>query len=339
MATAYGLADDRQIIGNDGGYTSAARLSRDSYSLKIGDDAYQFNRLDPLGTLLGMGADVRAYYRSLEGDPEAPGTVQQATEAFVWATTANILSKTWLTSLRNLTDLAGSTTAGSANSLLDRIGQGLVPRFVPASGVQRQLAKVGDQFARQAFDYTDQLHRASLGAGELPQRRDPLLGRPVPLDGLDRLIGLRGGPSASEADDPLQAELERLSFSVPGSQRSIEGVKLTAAQYSRFLELKGQVSVNPKTGLTLDQTLEALIGLPAYRELPDRGRIEAIRDEMKDFTRLASMLLLREDRGLAYKVLRQETYDRLNVLPGFTPKAADAETARLAKELGLAPVD
>ncbi|UUY00990.1 hypothetical protein [Sphingomonas sp. J315] len=336
MSTAFALADDRTIVGNDGGYTSSARTGRPSYSLRVGDDVYEFSRIDPLGTLLGIGADLRDYFRTIEGDPDAPEMMGQLIEATLWSLTANMLSKTWLTSLRNLTDLAGATSDEDFSSRVDRFIQGFATRFVPASGVQRQAEKWGDEAMRQAMTFNDQLMKASLGASTLPVRRDPLLGRPVPLEGLDRLVGLRAGVGSNEDADPLAAELERLSFKVPGSRRTVEGVKLTAAQYSRLLELKGQVVRNARTGLTLEETLQTLIELPEYAEMADAARVEAIRKEMEGFSRLATDALLQEDKGFAYKALRQEVFEA-GELRGATREQNESEAQRLAQQLGLQP--
>ena len=336
LGLAYDLAEDRTIVGNDGGYTSSARMTRSSYSLKIGDDAYEFNRIDPLGTVLGFGADLRAYKEAAVDDPDADEVMAQATEAFIWGIAANVLSKTWLTSLGNLADLAGATSDEDASARLDQFIQSFGNRAVPASGIQRQITAAGDGFLHQAMSFSDQAMKASIGSPTLPLRRDALMGRPIPMEGFNRIIGIRGGPTASEVDDPLAAEMERLSFKVPGSRRTVEGVKLTAAQYSRLLELKGQIVRNPSTGLTLEETLETLIGLPEYASMADAARVQAIRDEMAGFSRLAVDQLLREDKGFAYKVLRQEVFDT-NALRGGNRNDAESEVQRLARELGLQP--
>ena len=337
VVLGMGLADDRTIVGSDGGYVSSARLSRPSYSLKIGDDNYEFSRIDPFGTLLGFGADLRRFYHDIEDDPDHEGTIQNAIEAMVWATTANILSKTWLTGLRNLTDLAGATSNEDANTRLNKFITSTAVRFVPGSGTQRALEADADPFTRQAISYHDALIKASLGAGSLPVRRDPLLGRPVPLDGLTRIVGVRGGPGSSELDDPVAAEVERLSFQVPASKKKLEGVSLTAQQFSRFLELKGQVMKKPETGLTLEESLGTLIKNPEYQKLTDRQRVLAIREEMKGYARLATDQLLKEDKDFAYRALQKEVYDDVLNKQGGSASDADKQVADFAQQLGLQP--
>lgn len=337
VSMGLALAEDRTIVGSDGGYVSSARLTRPSYSLKIGDDNYEFSRIDPFGTLLGFGADMRRFYHDIADDPDHDSTITNAIEGMVWATTANILSKTWLTGLRNLTDLAGATSNEDANTRLSKFLSSTAVRFVPGSGVQRGVEAAMDPYLRQAISYQDGLVKASLGGGTLPERRDPLLGRPVPLDGLTRIIGVRGGPGADAVDDPVGAEMERLSFQVPASKKKLEGVSLTAQQFSRFLELKGQVMKKPETGLTLEQSLAALIRNPDYQQLNDRQRVMAVREEMKGYARLATDQLLKEDKDFAYKALQQEVFDDVLNKQGGTSADANQQLQQFAKQLGLGP--
>jgi hypothetical protein len=333
--TAFQLADDRIVVGHDGSFRSSARVAgRQSYSMKIGDDVVEFSRLDPLGILLGFGADMRDYLDHAEDDPEAQEGLLLATEAMVWSIASNMLSKTWLTSLRNLVEIA---TAGDDERTLKQVTKmvgTLAARVVPASGVQRQVEKADDGLVREGDTFIDNWLKNSLGADVLPIKRDHLLGRPVPVRGLDRLIGVRVAPGSDKRDDPLLAELENLSFDFPAAKRTIEGVRLNATQFSRWLELKGQVVRNEDTGLTLEETLRVLVGLPEYQELTRAGRVDAIRKEMEGFGRLASQQLIREDDKLAYRVLRKETHSKLELL-GVPREGKVEETRRLAAELGL----
>ncbi|MGS1015427.1 hypothetical protein [Allosphingosinicella humi] len=335
MGTAFQLADDRIVVGHDGSFRSSARVAgRPSYSLKIGDDAVEFSRLDPLGILLGFGADMRDYLDHAEDDPEAQSGIMLAGEAMLWSIASNMLSKTWLTSLRNLVEIASAGDDERTLSQVSKMIGTLAVRAVPGSGFQRQVEKADDGMIREADTFIDNWLKNSLGADVLPIKRDHLLGRPVPVRGLDRLIGVRVAPGTDKRDDPLLAELENLSFDFPAAKRTIEGVRLNAAQFSRWLELKGQVVRNEDTGLTLEETLRVLVSLPEYQSRTRAGRVDAIRKEMEGFGRLASKQLIREDEELAYRVLRMETFSKLELM-GATRPEKDAALQRLAAELDL----
>lgn len=338
MMMAAALADELDIVGHDGGYQSSARLSRPSYSLKIGDDVVEFSRLDPVGTLLGMGADLRAMIDQEPADPEEDDEfsekVGDVLGAFALAVSMNILSKSYMESLEQLAGLVGMNSEDDADVRIQRYLNSLANRTIPASGIQRQLIKTDDEPVREAFTFYEAQMRASVGADTLPVKRDQLLGRPL-KGAIGDAVGLNAGPRVRESHVD---ELERLSFRVTPMPRKLKGVKLTSSQYSRLLELRGQVVQNPDTGLTLEDTMKVLVDLPEYKAMPDEAKVDAIKAEIKPFTRLAKEELIREDRGLAYKVLRRETIDALHT-QGATATEKNSEVQRLAKELGLEPVD
>lgn len=334
VTTAFQLSEDRTIIGQDGDYKSSARLARPSYTLQVGDDLIEFSRLDPLGTLLGWGADVHAYLRDQEMADDPSGPVMQMIEAAIWATQANMLSKTWLTSLKNLTQLADASSGDEFNTRLKTYGNSFAARLMPASGIQRTVIKGEEGVAFEASNFIEATIKASVGADRLPVKRDPILGRPVPVESGERLVGMKVGPGASDLDDPLLAELDRLSFDMPAAKRTQEGVKLNSAEFSRWLELRGQVVRNEDTGLTLEETLSELIKLPEYQQLPRAARIEAMRTEMQGFSKLATAALVEENPEFAVKVLRQEVTDEQRLLGG-TRADIDKQTEEFGRQLGL----
>jgi hypothetical protein len=115
----------------------------------------------------------------------------------VWATQANVLSKTWLTSLRDLVELASNVKEGQSarvgpvppelrDPLRARLGH-------PAVHRPRRWASTGSLRVHRG------LLKQSFGSAKLPVKRDGLLGRPVPVESGDRLFGLKAGPGASDA--------------------------------------------------------------------------------------------------------------------------------------------
>jgi hypothetical protein len=334
--TAFQMAEDRQIVGNDGDFTSSARLSRPSYSFKVGDDVIEFKRFDPVGTLLGWGADLRAYldHEQDKAPDERGSRAEQIIEAAVWATQANVLSKTWLTSLRDLVQLASDVKEGQSADGWGRYLQSFATRFVPAAGIQRTLTRDFAGADREASGFIEGVMRNSVGAVKLPVKRDQL-GDPVRVESGDRLIGLKAGPGASPIDDPLHAELERLSFDLGKPSRSFHGVRLNSAQYSRYLELRGKEVRKDSTGMNMTEALTALIKLPEYQALPRAGKVQAMRDEMAGYTSLASQRLVQEDHDLARRVAANQVWDQA-LLQGSDQGEVDRQTQELFQQLGLA---
>ncbi|WP_109798676.1 hypothetical protein [Novosphingobium meiothermophilum] len=334
VVTAYNLAEDRQIVGYDGGFLSTARdAGRPSYSFKIGDDTYEFSRVDPIGTLLGIGADLRAVADANEDDPAASGTLSEMAEAMIWATAANVLSKSWLQSIRQLTDLAGATSPEDASSRWDNFFRGLATRAIPASGIQRQLVAWGDGQLREAANFSDGLAKASIGADSLPLKRD-LVGRPIPQSGLQRLAGIKGDVLPNPEEDPLAAEMESLSMRKPTAGRTQKGVKLTAQQFSRFLEIRGREVRDPSTGKTMEEALNELVRLPEYQALPKAARIREIQNVVDGYTGLAVEAFTDEDKSFALARLRVEVFD-VGELQGWDRGTKEATLRAEAQRLGI----
>ncbi|SKB49815.1 hypothetical protein [Sphingopyxis flava] len=339
MVAAFNLADQeadggRTIVGNDGGFRSTARdAKRPAYSIKIGDDAIEFNRLDPLGTLLGLAADLREFYDALEDAPQRDSVMSEALDAIFWSITRNILSKSWMASLDGLVDIATAKEAGEADDAWRRLAVNAAGRLVPAAGVQKSAEAIEDGTMREARTFVDGLLRASIGADTLPIKRD-FLGRPIKQTETERLIGLKGGIQAWEGDDPLNAEMAKLSLSTAKPAWTQDGVTLNPTQYSRFLEIRGQETVDPATGLTMQQALEQLIQIDGYDELPRAAKIEAWREVIHGYTALAKGQMVDEFPELGREWLKTHIWAEA-AKQGWQPEQRDRELAKLKAALGL----
>lgn len=340
LSTAWALTADDTVIGIDGGWRSTARRERGSYSIRIGEDTYEYNRIDPLGTVLGIVADVRdimeegldnrelvklvdgddAYHRELGWD---------IMEAVGWGLFKNILSKSYLDSLEQLNSMSAARSTEEFSSIAQSWAASLGTRAVPLSGLQRQAEKFSDPEMRVARGIIDGMIKSTIGADTLPPRRDPIFGRPVEYKAGERLVGMKGGPTKL---DPINQELARLSFDIQPPRWKQKGVELTADQMDRFLQLRGHtVEVD---GMTLEDTITAFIEDPRYTSLTDEAKVEGIKKMISPFTREAGKQLIREDDDFAFKVLVQEVSDDFK-LSGRDRREIKPEAERLAKELGI----
>ncbi len=330
MTVAWNMVHDRDVVGNDGSFTSTARLNRESYTLRIGGDVYEFVRDDPLGTLLGLAADTKTAMDNYDpNDPEAQGRVTAMWEAGAWAVTANTLSKTWLNSIKNLVDLFGAYTQGEFSSGLERYLRTQARRVVPAAGLQKGAQMVFDPFERQATTFQEEMLKYTLGASKLPVKRD-WLGDPEPHNLGERFIGLTWKPE--KTNEPLIKELDRLSIQERLPDKDIKGVPLTSEQYSRLVELRGQV-VQKEFG-TMKDALTTLITDPRYKALTDPAKAEQIRKITEGYTQAAKVQLVTEDPELHARVIRKAMYDQSRK-GGLTPDELKAQNAKLGHELGL----
>jgi hypothetical protein len=336
MGLAYRIVShgDRGIVGNDGSFTSTSRLNRESYTLRLFGDVYEFSRDDPMGTLLGLAADYKTYMDSVDpDDPEAEKRGQAMFEAGAWAATANMLSKTWLQSMKNLTDLAGAITQGQfAAGLHQYINKTVARRVVPGAGLQKGVEMAFDPWERQATTFNEEMLKYTIGAGKLPPKVN-WLGEPEPKNLGERFIGLTWKPEEAQTDKLIR-ELDRLGLSDKLPDKDIKGVPLTSEQYSRLLELRGNGVVRDYG--TLKQALTQLVNHPLYSRLTDPAKANQIRKVAEGYSHDAANALMKEDPELLARVIRKQAYDQGRI-QSLSQTQLQKQNAELGRALGLTP--
>jgi hypothetical protein len=260
MAAVIHLADQGAIVGGGPAGPDTGELDGiKPYSIKLPDGQwYQFNRLEPMGTLLGVVADfhdiIHRQYQ-LDGDNSQ---LEDLAKVIALSAAKNAISKTYLQGL-----------SGVVNALSDPERRGgpwvdqMVTSFLPLYSLGKAARNIEDPMARNVFDLADSIRNASpLGdSAELGVRRD-YLGRAVE-HGRPWLspIGV-----SEKSTDPVDNELARLSFPVQMPDRSISGIPLNGKQYSRLLELRGTIGGESSN---LHASLAQLIASDGYKALSD----------------------------------------------------------------------
>jgi hypothetical protein len=339
MIAAFNMAEQdgnqgRTLVGYDNGFRSTARdAGRPSYSIKIGDDALETNRLDPLGTLLGMAADLREFYDAAEESPTRDTTMTEGLNAIFWSLTRNVLSKSWMASLDSIMQVVTAKSPEEADDARRRMMVTAAGRIVPGAGIQKVTEGAIDGNLREARNFVDGLLRSSVGASALPVKRD-FLGRPIKLSENERINGLKGGIQAWEGDDPLNAEMAKLSMTTAKPSWTQDGVVLTPVQYSRFLQIRGQETVDPATGLTMQKALEQLIHMEGYSELPRQAKFAAWREVIDGYTALAKGQMVDEFPEVGRGWLKTKVWGEA-AKQGWQPEQRDRELQKLRQDLGL----
>lgn len=218
------------------------------YSVRIGDKWYSYNRLDPLGLMIGVSADLyEARQMVSKEESEKIGAMLVAS-----ASTA-LLNKTWL---------SGPASLMSAIQDPDRYGDAWLRRtagsMVPAAVAQ--FATESDPVLRDARSTMDavKLRIPGLSSSVLPKR--DIFGEEIRREGT--VGGLATPISESTVRrDPVVKELMTLGIFPAPLDRSIRGVELTPEQYDEFQQVAGRFMK-----ITLDQavTAEGWSDVPAF---------------------------------------------------------------------------
>jgi len=179
--------------------------------------------------------------------------------------------------------------------------QTLGTNLIPFSSLQRNFARTHDEFAREAFTFSDKLMAQTPFLREtLPVRRD-YLGRPIREaerlgpDWLSPILIARDDP------DPAAKAFAELEMSYQMPDKVIGGVQLSGEQYSKLVEVRGQFirdqimrSLNDgswsRTPLYQRQDM-----VRAFAEAGgQKARAQLIRDSLNDPKGLAAAMSARE---------------------------------------------
>ena len=299
MATTAYLAAQGLVTG--GGPSPASGLrgawlqQNQPYSIKVGDRWVAYNRVEPLGILLGLSADFTEISGEV-GEKEAG----EIGAALVMSVARNITSKTFLEGLSGLVE-AVSDPERNAERMIQKFAGTLIPTGVA------QVQRVQDPTLRDVRSAIDQIRSRIPGyAQDLPARRN-LWGEPIQLapgigpDIISPLYSRRIEP------DAVEQEILRLEVPVRPPVRRIGKVELTPQEYARYVEDAGRPA---------KVALDRLVASPGWAGLPDEGKIKVIKDVLRQTRAIAR-------RQLAANLLisqRRQSTGGENERPRLTPE-------------------
>lgn len=265
------------------------------YSIKIGETYYSYNRLDPIGAFIGLGADVS----EVMGQTTEADGMDLATAAVI-AVAQNVTSKTYLSGVAEFFDVMSSVSADpeknnrQAQRWIERFAGTVVPAVV--AGVERAVSPeleatqgILEKIKSRIPGYSD----------DLPPRRN-VFGEPIVLSG-----GL--GPDImspiytnSDKKDKVADEIvnQRTLIRMPG--KIIDGVELTTDQYDKYIQLYSGKN-NPYTRNTLKRELAELFRKPIYQNATngqEGGKSTLIKSVFEAHRKAAKQALLEQDPRL-----------------------------------------
>lgn len=286
-------------------------LGKKPYSIKIGDQWYEYGRFDPFATPIALAVDAFAtidrYGKTGIADIPIESKRKEMTREYVaeqvWGSVkGNIMNKVFLQGVADLVTAAESPDKFTAYA--ENIGK----RFVPA--LSASVARTIDPYERVAGTFQEKIEQRIPGLREnLPAKYQPFgetdeQGQPLPVktDTSKALtsIGVYAPQSA------LQKKVEQLGITMSPLRREIGGVELSTEQFSEYQKNFAQVA-NPyfdkkiddwltKDKKRVEYVLESKV-LPAMRE---RARNMLVRKypELKQAVKNEKLL----ERGMASKM-------------------------------------
>lgn len=231
MATTVSMAAEGLITGGGPSDPKTRALMRakgwQPYSIKIGNTYYSYGRMEPLGGLLGMAADLSEIMGQV-GEEEG----QKLAIAAIAALSRNVTSKTYL---RGLSEIV--------NTLDDpgRYGERYIQRFagtVVPTGVA-QMARYMNPRLMEVYSIMDQIKSRIPGWSNSLNPRRNVFGEVIALSG-------GWGPdiispiyTSREEPDPVIDELLRQDIKLSHTPRQINQIELKPKEYDDYARLAG----------------------------------------------------------------------------------------------------
>ena len=310
LGTAIGYSMSGMITGS--GPTDPARLKLwkaagfQPYSLKVGDRWYRYDRLEPL--MLPF-IYVSSLHENLYRFNNYQEDLLDSLDVFVQVTARTLTDRTWLRGLKNAMDALDTARTSEDQKILDGLGR-FATNFIPAGINQaHRLSGLADEDSG-AYAYREAITFQERVMAKLPPssgydaiKYNWLTGEPMLLpSGSD--FGL---DNTDKKPNKYMRELLRFQVGIQGISKKVNGVELSAKQYSRLSELTGTHRIE---GLTLMEQIEEIMDLPEYdlnensiytKGFPS-GKEKQIVSIINAYKESARWELLREDKTLKKEV-------------------------------------
>lgn len=293
MAISSDMAMQGQITGNgpvNPKMKSTLRMSGwQPYSIKVGDTYYAYNRLDPLGALLGIAADTT----------EIIGQVDEATAdelgvAVVLSVVQNMASKTYMSGLfEAINAISESSVDPEADNYklaryFQRLGGSLVPSGIAA--VERQV----DPTVRAANGYLETIKARIPGySDDLPPRRN-IFGQPIVLQGGIGPDIMSPVYTSKVVKDSVIDEIVMQEVPLSMPKRVINDNELSPQQYDRLILLTSGQDLRAFRNVDLKSRFSQVFSTSSYNRLSADQKQERIKEVLRDYKEAAKDQLMQE---------------------------------------------
>jgi hypothetical protein len=274
------------------------------YSIKIGDTYYSYQRLDPLATLIGVGADlVEAGVRDPKGFDQSG--LERLFLGLTLSFTRNATNKSYLAGIQSATD-----ALSDPDRYMARFGRNFASSFVP--NIISQMADYDTQSLREVRSMGDAFAKKLGARGGLDKKRN-LLGEEYMAEQWMGTGFINPIAMSSVKDDPVLTEMAGLNHAFRQSSPNLGGqINLIDHEngqgqtaYDRQSELLKDVKIG---GRTLRNSLQRLIKSRPYQKLEQTSepgspspRIEEINKVLRRYKKEAKKQMLTEFPELADK--------------------------------------
>lgn len=254
----------------------------------------QYTGMSPFGEMIGLVADTAAGLRRVDADDASMSAV---IGALATAVRNNVVNKSFLKGLGDFMDMmtGGQYGAPTGEDAGEGVGkavlEAVIPRAIPGGALFRRIAQDTDPVIRDARSFNEMILAALPGLSESVAARRDFMGRPLVRQPGERGV-LQAFNTSGPTKDPLERELGSLAsilgegFQIGMSPRKINGEDITPTEYSRLLEVQGQLL--QIHGRNMEETLRETIKSPEYRSADPEYRADQLKRTVTRFRERAN---------------------------------------------------
>lgn len=272
-------------------------------SIYVGDKWIDYNRIEPIGTILSMVANFMSVKNYIKADH-----AEDMHLVMVLATSKSILSKTWMTQTRDLLEFF---TDPKRN--WKAFEQSWVTKLSPMSGLVRWGWGQYDPYVREAKTFNEML--TAVYAPVQNRMKLDSLGEVV--DNVPKYAGMK--ITTPKRNDPIYMEMAKLKMSIPheDDKFSFDGTTIEMTPEESW-KLRRALSEN----FHVKDFLNKWVSSEKYQRLPAAVQAESISDILSDFREMAASKVLYENKKIVRDIVNQKKADVLNYLTIHAPDQA-----------------
>jgi len=272
------------------------------YSVKINNTWYSYQNFHPVGTAIGMSADMVEVFKHMTNDEQDKAV--------------KMLSVAFSKSVTEQTFMAGLTTFVDAMSQPDRKGSAFIQKLAAGAvpNIIGQSATLMDPFKREIASIRDAVQSRIPGLREmLPPQRDPY-GEPIvddPRVGWISPVTMKG-----QSDDKVRQEAARLgvgaekapkNLNLPSGGTGMGKIELTPEQRDAFGDASGHMAYN---------VLHQMVNSPGWDYMPDlvKERAFKVAFERSNLAGKAAALSIEQRQAEVHRIVG-EVNKRLSAPP------------------------
>lgn len=281
------------------------------YAFKVGDKYIQYNRLDPVGQIIGIAADISeilAYYPEAEADELAM--------ASVIAVSQNVLNKSYLSGLADTIETIARMQIDpegrnlGAKNYFYRLTGSVVPTFV--ANIEREM---NPEYSAVNSMIDSWKARTPGLSDDLPPSRN-IFGEVVYFEG-----GI--GPDiasplyvSSDKKDPVADEIALHHVGITMVSDVMDNIQLDPWQYDRYVQLATGIDF-PGVKMNLKEALADMFSRNSYQRLtpgPEGRKADLIKSVVTQYKQNAKLQMYREYPELLVQKKQLEAENRINKL-------------------------